>query len=251
MRWQEFRETYVQGRPLIVAHRGVPVRRAENTLASFQLALDEGADALETDLRFSADDVIVLHHDATLERTTTGKGPLRDKTAAELKNLRTRYRDGTIAAQTIPTLQELIAMTGAQVPMLLELKDPLFLDERHARLLADLLAALGMTEKVALVSFHPEYVASVKRIAPDIPVGYITKSNPFPVAGAELAGPLWPLIYLNPRYVTQAHAQGSIVCPLDPTPESRVGYYLSRNVDALLADDSASVLAAVRTAQGK
>lgn len=248
MQWQQFRETFAPGRPLVVAHRGVPVRRPENTLSSFALALEEGADALETDLRFSADDVIVLHHDATLDRTTTGKGPLRERSLAELRALRTRYPDGTISNQTIPTLHELVALTGARVPLLLELKDPLFLDEAHARILADSLAATGMTDKVALVSFHFDYVKTVQRVAPELPVGYITLRNPFPVKGAQLLGPLWPLLYLNPRYVKAAHKQGSIVCPLDPKPEARVRYYLRRDVDALLADDPASVLKAVKTA---
>jgi glycerophosphoryl diester phosphodiesterase len=250
MKWQEFREVFAPDRPLVVAHRGVPVRRPENTLASFRLALDEGADALETDLRFTRDDVIVLHHDATLERTTTGEGPLRTRTLQEIRTLRTRYRDGSVSDETVPTLHDLVALTGGAVPLLLELKDPLFLEADHARILADTLASLGMSDKVALVSFHQDHVRNVKSVAPELAAGYITIRNPYPVRGAQVLGPLWPLLYLNPYYVRMAHKQGSIVCPLDPTPEKRVPYYLKHDVDALLADDPASVLAAVHAAMG-
>lgn len=251
MDWREFRERYAPGRPLVVAHRGVPVTMPENTLASFRLALQQGANALETDLRFSADDQIILHHDPTLERTTDGRGVVRDKTLAELKQLRTRKRDGTLTNEPIPTLLELIEMTNAEVPLLLELKDPLFLNPSHARALADLLASTGMTDKVALMSFHFEHVQSVAQVDADLAIGYISALNPIPMRGAQLLGPWWPLLLLNPFYALWGHAQGSIVAPLDPTPEGRIGIYKFFNVDALLADNPATVLAEVALIYGK
>ena len=97
-----------------------------------------------------------------LERTTTGSGPLAARTLAELKQLYTRNRDGTLSEERIPTLLELIAASGAQTPLLLELKDPLFLEPSHAAALAQTLAATGMTQRVALVSFHFDYVQAVQ-----------------------------------------------------------------------------------------
>ena len=245
MHWRDFRTTYAHGRPLVVAHRGVPVSRPENTLASFRLALEMGANALETDLHFSADDQIVLHHDPTLERMTDGSGPVRGRTLAELKQLRTRMPDGAWVNEPISTLLELITLTNSAVPLLLELKDPLFLDEKYARILAELLAATGMTDKVALVSFHFDYVLSVERVAPGLPIGFITMDEALPKLGAQLQGPYWPLLQQNPEYVKQAHDLGSVVAPLDTTPEDRVPWYLSLDVDALLADDPAAVIAAL------
>lgn len=250
MDWKEFRATYAPGRPLVVAHRGVPVRQPENTLASFRHALDEGADALETDLRFTRDNVIVLHHDATLERTTDGSGPLRDCTLEELQRLRTRCPDGTLSDERIPTLVDLVAMTGARIPLLLELKDPLLAEPEYARALADTLAALGMSEQVALVSFHYERVQCMKSVAPQMAAGFITVKQPLPRKDAQVLGPFWPLLYANPFYVSMAHRQGSIVCPLDVFPEPRLRYYLRRNVDALLANDPGSVRKALERVIG-
>ncbi|MCL4860807.1 MAG: glycerophosphodiester phosphodiesterase [Caldilineaceae bacterium] len=69
MNWSQFyQQRKTRTRPLIVAHRGVPVMQPENTLPSFALALEQGADALETDLRFTRDGEIVLFHDATHDR---------------------------------------------------------------------------------------------------------------------------------------------------------------------------------------
>lgn len=235
---------------MIVAHRGARVAEAENTLAAFRLALQQGADALETDLRFSADDQIILFHDSTLERMTNGAGLVRDQTLAELKRLRLRHPSGSLVDDQIPTLAELIAETHAQTPLLLELKDPLFLERGHAELLVQLLRDAGMVQRVALVSFHFDYVEAVKALAPEIPIGFITMWQPWPKRGSQLMGPLWPLLYLNPLYVWWAHRQGSIVAPLDPNPEPRLRTYLRRKVDALLADDPASVAAALDAALG-
>lgn len=248
MNWRDFRSTYSNGRPLVVAHRGAPVAEPENTLASFRLALEMGANAIETDLHFSLDDEIVLHHDPTLERMTDGTGPVRGRTLAELKELRTRMPDGSLVNEPIPTLLELITLTNASVPLLLELKDPLFLEERYARILAERLESTGMTEKVALVSFHFDYVLSVERVAPGLPIGFITMDNGTPLPGAQLQGPYWPLLQQNPEYVKQAHELGSVVAPLDTTPETRIPWYLSLDVDALLADNPATVIAALDAA---
>lgn len=243
MDWDNFREERrIYGRPFVVAHRGAQTVEPENTLRAFMLALVQGADALETDLRFTRDDEIVLFHDPTLERMTAEEGAVRDYTLAEIKALRTRRPDGTLVAESVPTLAELIAATGGQTPLLLELKDPLFLQEKYARKLVDVLAAGGVLRRSALISFHFDYVQSVRAVCPDIPVGFITLKNPWPKRGAQLLGPLWPLLYLNPTYVALAHRMGSIVAPLDPNPIPRLGYYMALQVDAVLADEPGRTL---------
>jgi glycerophosphoryl diester phosphodiesterase len=228
------------------------VLRPENTLDAFRLALEQGAHAIETDLRFSRDNVIVLHHDATLERMTNGSGPVRGQSLADLKALRTRSpkggAGGTLVNEPIPTLLELIELTGGNVPLLLELKDPLFVNPGHAQVLADLLAATNMLDNVAVASFHFEHVLAVRAVAPSIPIGFITMNRPTPKPGADLMGPLWPLLYANPSYVRTAHAMGAVVAPLDPTPEARVPRYLAMGVDALLADNPGTVMDALDAA---
>jgi glycerophosphoryl diester phosphodiesterase len=246
MNWSEFRQQrHTRRRPLVVAHRGVPGAEPENTLPSFALALQQGADVLETDLRFTRDGEIVLFHDATLGRMTDGEGVVSEHTLAELKRLRTRAPAGRLVDVRIPTLAELIETTRAQVPLLLELKDPRFANRSYAGQLVRLLEHHNMVERSAIVSFHPEYVAGVETVCPAIPTGNITLWNPLPTGKAELLGPVWPLLYLNPLYVAWAHRLGKIVAPLDPTPEPRIGYYLRLRVDALLADNPARVLAAM------
>src|SRR5258708_24500986 len=75
---------FASSRPLVFAHRGASALAPENTLAAFDAGLTHGADGLELDVRLSRDGVAVVHHDATLERTTNLRGRIDEHTAAEL-----------------------------------------------------------------------------------------------------------------------------------------------------------------------
>lgn len=246
MNWDEFHGSRGRRpRPIVIAHRGVPIKAPENTLGSFSLALAQGAEVLETDLRFSKDDAIVLFHDDTLDRTTDGAGPVETHTLAKIKQLHTRSPGGTLSEEQVPTLKDLLEMTKDQVPLLLELKDPKFAQEEYAEKLVQLLTNQGVLEKCAIVSFKSELVRAVKRVQPSIPTGHIAMFNPMARPNTELMGPYWPLLYANPLYVRLAHWMGSIVAPLDPQPEPRMRYYMKLKVDAVLADNPAGVLQAM------
>ncbi len=106
---------FLQGpRPLAFAHRGGSRLWPENTLPAFQGAVDLGFRYIETDVHLSRDGVVVIHHDALLDRTTDARGPLEDRTLAELQRIDAGYRftpDGRSYPQrgkgiTIPTFEE-------------------------------------------------------------------------------------------------------------------------------------------------
>jgi glycerophosphoryl diester phosphodiesterase len=251
MDWKTFRQERTKnGGVLVVAHRGVPVLEPENTLSSFALALEQGADVLETDLRFTRDDEIVLIHDATLERTTNGQGKVRDHTLAALKQFRTRNPGSDeLSEQAVPSLGELLMMTRSEVPVLLELKDPLFRERPYAEKLVQTLAEYHMLDKSAIVASKAERMQAVQAVHPAIPTGRIIFNNPLPPGGIVLLGPFWPLLFVNPLYVSWAHRKGSIVAPLDPNPVPRLSFYLRLGVDALLANHPREVIEAMEQHQ--
>src|SRR6266699_1110092 len=82
------------GRPQVFAHRGGAALRPENTILAFDHGLSLGADGLELDVHLSRDGVVVVHHDATLDRTTNGRGALAALTADELARLDAGYHFG-------------------------------------------------------------------------------------------------------------------------------------------------------------
>lgn len=78
--------------PVNVAHRGASIRKPENTLEAFRRAVEEGAAGLELDAHMSRDGVVVVIHDDTVDRTTDGRGPVREKSLAEIKTLNAGHR---------------------------------------------------------------------------------------------------------------------------------------------------------------
>jgi glycerophosphoryl diester phosphodiesterase len=106
---------FQSSRPLVFAHRGGCALGPENTLAAFDLGLAAGADGLELDVHLSADGIAVVHHDATLDRTTSASGPIASRTAAELARIDAgcRFADrGTFPFRNqgvgIPTLADVL-----------------------------------------------------------------------------------------------------------------------------------------------
>ncbi len=130
--------------------------------------------------------------------------------------------------------------------MALELKTDRFLEPDVCRKLADELAAAGVRDRTVALSFSLARVQAVAAAAPDMPKGFITMSKLTPKGvDAQLIGAFWPVYFLNPFYVRQAHARGQITCPLDPTPNGRLWYYRWLGCDAVLANDPAATLRAL------
>src|SRR5437762_5364508 len=76
---------FAASRPLVFAHRGGSALAPENTIAAFDNGLALGADGLELDVHLSRDGIVMVHHDRTLDRTTTLRGAIADRTADELR----------------------------------------------------------------------------------------------------------------------------------------------------------------------
>ncbi|MCA9069576.1 MAG: exo-alpha-sialidase [Planctomycetaceae bacterium] len=107
----------------IIAHRGSSVDRPENTLASLKRAIEAGATAVEVDVRTTKDGELVMLHDATLDRTTNGVGPVAEKTWAEVKELDAgSWFDPKYRQERVPTLQEVLIEARDKIDVLLDLK---------------------------------------------------------------------------------------------------------------------------------
>jgi glycerophosphoryl diester phosphodiesterase len=227
-------------KPYVMAHRGNRVACPENTLASFQRAVADGADILETDLHLTADGVFVCIHDGTVDRTTDGRGAVADMTLEEIQRLSASCGRAEFSAERVPTLDEVAGMLPTDVALALELKTDRFLEPGVCRRLVDQLRRAGVLARSVVLSFHEGRIRAVREVEPGMPIGWITLRRAWPLWGVELLGPLWPLILLNPLYTAAAHRRGQVVCPLDPLPDSRLGLYRRLGCDAVLTDDPES-----------
>ena len=158
-----------------LAHRGYHNRaagRIENSLGAFRAAIAAGY-GIEMDVQLSADGVAMVFHDEAMQRLTAAEGFVWDYTAAELGQI--PLRD---SAETIPTLQQALALIDGQVPLLIEIKDRTeTMQPTDGRLEAATAAVLaGYSGPVAVMSFNPHSVAHMARLAPQVPRGLTTSA---------------------------------------------------------------------------
>ena len=226
-------------KPYVLAHRGNKFRYPENTMTAFRQAIDDGADMIETDIHMTRDGHFVCIHDKTVDRTTNGTGQVAEMELSELQQLNAAHKDTNLQPEPVPTLEDFASLFPEDVGLALELKSDDFLDSKIAARLTGHLEDLGVSDRTIILSFNFERLSTIRGVAPRIPLGWITIKRPWLHDGVEMLGPYWPLLLFNPFYVSRAHKKGQLVCPLDPTPEPRLGIYLRLGVDAVLSDNPA------------
>lgn len=159
--------------PLVIAHQGGERLRPSNTMASFQNAMDLGVDVLEMDVHSSADGVLVLIHDESVDRTTDGTGRVHDLTFAQLQQLDAGdywtdddgqtypYRGQGI---TIPSLEEVLAAFPG-MPVNIEIKQ---VEPSIAADLCELLRRYDRTELTLVASFHAQSMNEFRTACPEV-----------------------------------------------------------------------------------
>jgi len=145
--------------PVIIAHRGYSARYPENTLAAFGAALDAGADMVEMDVWLTKDGEIAVLHDDTLDRTTSGEGPVAGWDIASLRQLEAGgWFHPYFYGEGIPTLAEALDLIGSHAGVNIEIKSSMHDMGRPAgaigRQVADLVTGLGLCDSVIISSFE-------------------------------------------------------------------------------------------------
>ncbi|MFF7090948.1 glycerophosphodiester phosphodiesterase [Streptomyces rubradiris] len=140
---------------LTIGHRGVMGVEPENTLRSFVAAQRAGLDLIELDLHLSKDGALVVMHDAEVDRTTDGSGPIAEKTLAELRAL------DAGRGERVPVFEEVLEAVRA--PLQAEIKDV-----AAARALAEVMRARDLTTRVEVSSFHDEALTEIARLVPGV-----------------------------------------------------------------------------------
>ncbi|MHA5048224.1 glycerophosphodiester phosphodiesterase [Streptomyces sp. SD15] len=140
---------------LTIGHRGVMGMEPENTLRSFIAAQQAGLDLIELDLHLSKDGALVVMHDADVDRTTDGSGPIAEKTLAELRTL------DAGRGERVPVFEEVL--DAVRAPIQAEIKDL-----AAARALAEVMHRRDLVGRVEVSSFHDEAIAEMTRLVPGV-----------------------------------------------------------------------------------
>lgn len=226
------------GRALIVGHRGASGYAPENTLASFELALDQGAEMVELDVHLSRDGEVVAIHDERLERTTDGRGLVGEHSLAELGRLDAgRWFAPRFAGQRIPSLDEVLAWARERTFLALEIKNvPSFYRGIEAKIV-ELLARHRMRERALVISFDHVALRRVRELDPALLTGAIYACRPAQaVALAEAAGArvLEPEVsFVTAEDVAAAHEAGLLVSTWTTSEPTVMRRLIRAGVDAI------------------
>lgn len=224
-----------EGKPLVIAHRGASAYRPENTLAAFELAIEQDADMIETDLHTTSDGVVAISHDATLDHLG-GEGEVADKTLAELQAL--DAGDG----ERVPTLDEVMDRFSAQIPFNLELKigtahryadmEQAAIDAAHSR---------GVMDQTLYSSFYDGVLRRLRELEASVRIAvlvdYKQPERMFERAaecGAEAINPFFSQV--DTEFMARAHGEGLAVYPYTVDDLEAMERLLDLGVDGLFTN---------------
>ncbi len=166
-------------KPLVWAHRGASGYAPENTLAAFQKAVDLGADGVELDIQLTKDDQIVVIHDETIDRTSDGKGWVKDYTLEELRAFNYNRTKPEYEHADIPTMREVfehLKPTGLFINI--EIKTGVVFYEKIEEKILALTKEMGMEDRVCYSSFNHYTVTRIHELKPDAEVGFLYADGP-------------------------------------------------------------------------
>jgi glycerophosphoryl diester phosphodiesterase len=261
---------------LVVAHRGSSAAHAEHTLAAYEQAIVEGADALECDVRLTRDGVLVCVHDRKVDRTSDGRGVVSTLELADLAELdfaswKARQGDALLEASWVEvdeergrvlTLERLLQLAldsrsarDQPVQLHIETKHPTRYGGLVERALVDLLQRYKLAtplarsiSRVTVMSFAATSLRRVHAMAPvvptvllmdRVPVRYRDGSLPPRVA---IAGPSLQILKNHPGYVDRVHAAGNRVHVWTVDDAADIDYVLGLGVDAVISNAPQRVL---------
>ena len=225
---------FESSRPLVFAHRGGAALAPENTLAAFDNGLAIGADGVELDVRLSGDGRVVVHHDRTLDRTTTLTGPIGRRSADELNEA------------AVPLLSDVLAR-HRDARVIIELKEN---RPEMGRAVVEVVRAAGAVERVCVGSFGRRALHAVRALEPAIATSAAREEVRWalyrswcrwPVARPAYDGYQVPEVagrtrVVSPRFVDDAHAAGLAVQVWTVDTEADARRLLEWGVDGLITD---------------
>ncbi len=236
-------------RPLVIAHRGHSIAVPENTLEAYRRAIELGTEMIECDVNITRDGELVMIHDSTLDRTTSGSGPVSGATLDEVRGLDAGAWFGReFEGVRVPTTAETIELAReAAIPMCFEVKGLTpEMYGRTAEALAELLASRHALEWAFMSSYDHAALARAKRLVPglllaperlpdDVPADPAAAVRQATALGAEALQNHWR--FLTPQLVGALRDAGIALWAWPTTAEDEIAAAIDARVDGVMGDD--------------
>jgi glycerophosphoryl diester phosphodiesterase len=231
--------------PTIFAHRGASAHAPENTLSAFELAIRQGADAIELDAKLSADSQVVVIHDQTVDRTTEGSGKVRELTLAQLRKLDAgSHFDIAFRRELIPTLDEVFQLVGHAIYINVELTNYASPTDVLPYKVSELVGKYGLEKRVMFSSFNPLALIRIQRLLPNIPAGLLALPGWDGAWARSWIGTFIPHQSLHPEVrdvrpslVKRVHRNGRKIFVYTVNEGEKMRRLFSLNVDGIFTDD--------------
>lgn len=229
-----------------IAHRGASLDRAENTLAAFEEAIRQGADALEADVRMTADGELVVLNDATVDRTTNGHGAVRELDYAGARTL------DAGRGERIPTPDEVLDLARGRARVTFDIKEPDAIDTLIA-----MVRELEMVDNVTFLTYLPEVadrlhergVTNPVIQAVDSPAAVASLVTGHPGGGQAISGIGLPAALVSASLADVIHRRGFGVFVWTVDDPAEMGRLVDCGVNGIVTNRPAT-LAAVLDERG-
>ena len=174
-KWKKiYQPHYNNKQVLLIGHRGAPTQITENTVPSFQKAIDQGAEGIEFDIRLSKDNQLVVFHDADLKRLSNQTEKIKKLTLAELQAVELNKQTGQKEDVYIPSLNDLLPLFNKVKVINIEIKsDRLFQGHKILDLLIKFLDKHNIGDKCIVSSFNPLILMKLRIRRPQTAIGFI------------------------------------------------------------------------------
>lgn len=230
-------------RPIIIAHRGASEYAPENTMASFRKAIEMNSEGIELDIHMTKDKAIVVCHDEKIDRTTNGKGFIKDLTLKEIKELDAGSWFGEeFKGEKIPELKEVLELIKDKKIFLdVELKNGPIIYEGIEKKVIEMIMDYGMEERVIISSFNHYSLMEVKKINPKIKTGALYMAGivePWIYAKRINADALHPFFYnvFVPDFVKNCTENNVILNPFTVDDERYISALVNLKVDGIITN---------------
>lgn len=228
--------------PIVFAHRGASKRAPENTIAAFRKALELGADGIELDVHLSRDGYIVVTHDELVDRTSNGKGFVKDKTLDELKALDFgSWFSPLFKNERIPELEDVLKLLENWNGILnIELKNgPVFYPGLEQAVL-DMLGKYNMITRTIISSFNHYSLVEIRRLNSEIrtaPLYMAGLFEPWNYAKKLGACAIHPLFYnIVPQIMEGCRLNGIKVHPYTVDDPEYIRAMVAAGVDGIISN---------------
>ena len=225
----------------VTAHRGDAGKAPENTMPAFEMAVEEGADIIELDVRQTRDGVYIIMHDESLYRTANVRMKVGEADYDYISRLDVgRYYDRSYDGTKIPTLEEVLAFAKENDVFLnIELK-PAETDQNYVQGIVDLLHEYDFVDQCMLASQSVSALREAKEMDPDISTLYIMTMAFGDFAGMQgIDGFSIKHTYISNNMVSKIHAKGKKVYAWTVNNEAYIKDLLLRDVDGIITDNPA------------